>query len=136
MSTTVALRATQSAPAAPIDINCRYSNSAIGDSADFMCLGLTTTSASPATFSALAAHVGLPAGGIQDVLWDTASETLNVGYQGAVNTSFSDLFNLARLQRIDSNFVVGRYLWFLSFASGTPAGGDVPTHIAGPYHIL
>ncbi len=133
MAVSQSLQAKQSAAGAPIAITCQVrSNAALSDTLPNQRVGVTTTITSPATFSALA-HTDVA--GPSDTFWDTASQSETDSWSASVPTGSQYVLTESKLLRLDSNYVAGRFLWFVGFASGSPSAGDAPTGIAGPFLI-
>ena len=135
MTASLNLAVSQLAPGAPLQVTL---TEAAGSAADDLAisglfLGVTTTSSPPATF-ADAAHTD---GGDQITAsyFQSAQTSVVQTHAGGVQGPYSARYTVTAFQRVDSNYVVGRFLWGLAFASNTPGGTDVPVVVAGPYTI-
>jgi len=133
MTVAVAQSASQAAAGAPIILNDSFtSTDAFGDSFPAMRIGVTTTSATPTVLSDLA-HTD--AAGPEAALWDSVSQTETDGWGASVVTQSVYSRRCQLIKRLDSNYVAGRYLWFVGFASGSPSAGDAVTAVSRSYLI-
>ena len=133
---TVSLRASQAIAGGPISIGGSAAVDALADD-NFGAIAvlLTTTPTPPATFAAATASVSATDYIGTSPYWDSFNGSVSYPSSGGVPTSYSDRQSFTRIQHVDGTFAVGRYLWLAMFASNTPAGGDAPLAIAGPYLI-
>jgi hypothetical protein len=139
MTATLTLSARQVAAGAPIDLV--LAARALNPTDDavvaaFQGIGVTTTTTPPATFAAFAHWDGSDANFAASTLWDKATETFRNGTEGGVSTVYDDSVITEKRQRVDANYVAGRYLWgwIVAAIAGTPSA-TVPAVLAGPYHI-
>lgn len=134
MTVTLALSGAQAVAAGPITLTGRMTFNAATDLPYPKArLGLTTTDTPPATYADLA-H-SFPAEH-EDAFWDGSTEAFSGKLSGGIRYQWSDIFAYSAVKRIDSNFVVGRYVWLLAFASATPSSGDAPVAASSPYLII
>jgi len=133
MTVTLTMRAKQQADGAPLDIQATVlSTNPDSDTFPNTRLATTVTSAVPATFSALA-HSDVA--NYNTAIWDSVTDQNSHRYGGGVSIPTPETVSLSVLKRLDSDYAAGKYLWWLGFASATPAGSDAPTQHAGPYLI-
>jgi hypothetical protein len=100
-------------------------------------IGVSVSSAPPATFGALAHFDGLTAEIPLEAFWDSTVERyLQDGRAGTILHS-SDQYILTKYQlALDANYAVGRYLWLVTWTNNSvPVGSDVPTAVSAAYHI-
>ena len=133
MTLTYRLSGQQKGPGAPVLITGQLSSDDVGDSTPYVGVGVTTSASVPTTYAGLAHVDGLAA--FNDAFWDTNSEGLATAGESGVSTQYSDVHSLSARVRLDSNYVAGRYIWLVGFASATPGGSDAVLGHAGPYHI-
>ena len=74
-------------------------------------------------------------GNMNDSSWDTMSNSFSQMMSGPVLVSFTNRATFSLFQRLDSNYVAGRFVWFLLFASATPSSGDVPIAVSPAFAI-
>jgi hypothetical protein len=132
MTITLTLQGAQQAAGAPIALSAGQRSTSNSDTFPDLFLGVTTTSTPPATFGGLAHADAAPPSA---AVWDTSNDQALYPYSGGVLTNYSDVTEMRMLKRLDSNYVAGRYVWLLGFASGSPAGGDAPTVRSNAYLI-
>jgi hypothetical protein len=135
---TVTGSARQLRAGAPIQIQqtIRLTNPA-HDEPGYVGIGVTTSSTPPATYgdfthkdASLVVWSASPYSGYQD--WRGRSLSSDTGTTVA---PFADSYALRREQALDSNYVAGRYLWFIFDPAATPSSGSAPDALKGPYHI-
>lgn len=135
MAVTVVQTTVQPAAGAPLTITGRILATA-QEGLHRCIVGVKTTSGAPATFGAFAHMDNDTAELTQGSFWDTQVEQFQFSVAAGVVVASSDGYALSKYQRVDSNYVVGRYVWLALWNTNTtPAGSDVPDAVAGPYLI-
>jgi hypothetical protein len=136
MAISVNMGASQGAAGAPIQISAQTSiNEAAGDDMPYVGIGVTIANVFPGTLAGFAHYEGVSTGFLGDPAWDTAAELFRQSAGGGVTTQYVDQNQVGKLQRIDANYVVGRYLWVFTCGAGVISGSTVPNAHSASYLI-
>jgi hypothetical protein len=135
MVATVAATIRQTGPGAPVDITGYVTSLNGADFSGWSSFGVGATAGltAPVTFADLTHYDAMGNTAFSDSVTDTYTSTQA---PGNVPQLLTDRAVAKSLQRATGNYAVGKHLWMVLFATGSPSGTDAVLAASGPYTVV